>query len=182
MKLMSNDPVVRLGEDPEGVHRARVAARRLRSDLLMFRPLLDRDWADALREEIGWLGRLLGPIRDAEVLGARIQQRVAAMVGLEPRSAKILLDGLESDRLAGRRRLLAGMRSRRYEARRAARPRSPGTGVEERVGGSTCRQHRVTDEASLGEALERCEGARSGLERCFPPCHSDRDEACALRG
>lgn len=115
MKLMSNDPVVRLGEDPEGVHRARVAARRLRSDLLMFRPLLDRDWADALREEIGWLGRLLGPIRDAEVLGARIQQRVAAMVGLEPRSAKILLDGLESDRLAGRRRLLAGMRSRRYE-------------------------------------------------------------------
>jgi len=115
IKLVSNDPVVRLGEDPEGVHKARVAARRLRSDLRTFRPLLDRDWAGALRDELRWLGRLLGPVRDAEVLGARLQRRVEEMVGLELASAKVLLDGLESDRLAGRRRLLEGLRSRRYE-------------------------------------------------------------------
>jgi CHAD domain-containing protein len=115
MKLVSNDPVVRLGEDPEGVHRARVAARRLRSDLRTFRPFLDRDWAGALRAELRWLARLLGPVRDAEVLGARLQRRVAEMVGLDVASAKVLLDSLESDRLAGRRRLLEGLRSRRYE-------------------------------------------------------------------
>jgi CHAD domain-containing protein len=115
IKLASNDPVVRLGEDPEGVHKARVAARRLRSDLRTFRPLLDRDWAEALRAELKWLGGLLGPVRDAEVLGARLQGWVPGMVGLEVASAKVLLDGLESDRLAGRRRLLEGLRSRRYQ-------------------------------------------------------------------
>ncbi len=115
IKLMSNDPVVRLGEDPEGVHRARVAARRLRSDLRTFRPLLDRDWAGALRAELEWLGRLLGPVRDPEVLGARLRRQVEEMVGLELASAKVLIDGLESGRLASRRRLLEGLRSRRYE-------------------------------------------------------------------
>jgi CHAD domain-containing protein len=115
IKLVSNDPVVRLGEDLEGVHKARVAVRRLRSDLRTFRPLVDRDWAGALRAELGWLGGLLGPVRDAEVLRARLQRRVPGMVGLEVASAKVLLDGLESDRLAGRRRLLEGLRSRRYE-------------------------------------------------------------------
>jgi CHAD domain-containing protein len=115
VKLVSNDPVVRLAEDPEGVHKARVAARRLRSDLRTFRPLLDRDWVGALRAELRWLGRLLGPVRDAEVLGARLQRRIEEMVGLELASAKVLLDALENDRLAARRRLLEGLRSRRYE-------------------------------------------------------------------
>ena len=115
IKLVSNDPIVRLGEDPEGVHRARVAARRLRSDLRTFRPLLDRDWAGALRAELRWLARLLGPVRDAEVLGARLQEGVEDMAGLELPSAKVLLDGLESDRLDARRHLLEGLRSRRYE-------------------------------------------------------------------
>jgi CHAD domain-containing protein len=115
IKLVSEDPIVRLGEDPEGVHRTRVAARRLRSDLRTFLPLLDRDWAEALRDELTWLGRLLGPVRDAEVLGARLEDDVGDMIGLERASAKVLLDGLETDRLGARRRLLKGLRSRRYE-------------------------------------------------------------------
>ena len=115
IKLVSNDPIVRLGEDLEGVHRMRVAARRLRSDLRTFRPLLDRDWDGALRAELAWLGRLLGPVRDAQVLGARLQDGVGEMAGYELASAKVLLDGLETDRLDARRRLLDGLRSRRFE-------------------------------------------------------------------
>ena len=87
-------------------------------------------WAESLRAELRWLGRLLGPVRDAEVLGARLRRRVAAMVGLRSASAKVLLDGLESDRLAGRRRLLEGMRSRRYQdlvVRLVARARDRGS-------------------------------------------------------
>lgn len=115
IKLVRNDPIVRLGEDPEGVHRARVATRRLRSDLRTFRPLLDGEWTGALRDELTWLGRLLGPARDAEVLAARLQEGVEEMVDLELASAKVLLDGLEADRLDARRRLLECLRSRRYE-------------------------------------------------------------------
>jgi CHAD domain-containing protein len=115
IRLVSHDPILRVGEDPEGVHQARVAVRRLRSDLRTFRPVVDRDWAEALRVELGWLGRLLAPVRDAEVLGARVQERIERMVGLELASAKVLLDGLETDRLDARRRLLEGLDSRRYE-------------------------------------------------------------------
>jgi CHAD domain-containing protein len=115
IRLVSSDPIVRVGEDPEGVHKARVAVRRLRSDLRTFRPLVDRDWAETLRIELRWLGRLLGPVRDAEVLGKRLQQRIEGMEGLELASAKVLLDGPETDRLDARRRLLEGMDSRRYE-------------------------------------------------------------------
>ncbi len=115
IRLVSHAPVVRIGEDPEGVHQTRVAVRRLRSDLRTFRPLVDRDWAEALRVELEWLGRLLAPVREAEVLGARLHVRVERMVGLELASAKVLLDGLETDRLDARRRLLEGLDSRRYE-------------------------------------------------------------------
>ena len=114
IQLVSHDPIVRAGEDPEGVHKARVAVRRLRSNLRTFRPLVDRDWAEALRVELGWLGRLLAPVRDAEVLAARLEERIEPMAGLEAASAKVLLDRLENDRLVARGRLLEGLDSRRY--------------------------------------------------------------------
>ena len=46
-RLLVADPVARVGDDPEGVHQARVATRRLRSDLRTFAPLLDPAWVDA---------------------------------------------------------------------------------------------------------------------------------------
>ena len=137
IRLVSHDPIARVGEEPEGVHQARVAVRRLRSDLRTFRPLLDRDWAEALRVELRWLGRLLAPVRDAEVLAARLHERIDGMVALELASAKVLLDGLEADRLEARRRLLGGLDSRRYEELvlclvRAALAPVPRTGLVDR--------------------------------------------------
>ena len=67
-QLISNDPAVRIGEDPEGVHQARVATRRLRSDIKTFRRLMDPDEVESLRRELGWLGELLGGVRDGQVL------------------------------------------------------------------------------------------------------------------
>jgi CHAD domain-containing protein len=52
----------------ESVHRLRIAARRLRSALTSYRPLLARGAADDLRDELRWLGRSLGDARDSEVL------------------------------------------------------------------------------------------------------------------
>ena len=78
-RLLANDPVVRQDSDPEGVHQARVATRRLRSDLRTFGALLDPDWTDALRAELGWIGGLLGAVRDADVLLERLDDRIAAL-------------------------------------------------------------------------------------------------------
>lgn len=75
-QLIAHDPGVRLGDDPEDVHQARVATRRLRSSLRTFRDLLDGDWTKSLRTELRGLGRDLGGVRDTEVLLDRLRERV----------------------------------------------------------------------------------------------------------
>jgi CHAD domain-containing protein len=67
-RLILNDPSIRLGDNPEAVHHARVSTRRLRSDLKTLLPLLDESAIALLRDELQWLGRSLGAVRDADVL------------------------------------------------------------------------------------------------------------------
>ena len=57
---------------PDSVHQVRVAARRLRSNLRTFDPLLDHEWAVGLEEELAWLADEMGMIRDSEVLEVRL--------------------------------------------------------------------------------------------------------------
>jgi CHAD domain-containing protein len=68
VQLMEHLPAARLGIEPEGVHQARVATRRLRSDLRTFHPLLDPTWTAQLQPELRWLGGALGRVRDDDVL------------------------------------------------------------------------------------------------------------------
>jgi len=68
-------------DEPDAVHQMRVATRRLRSALATFRPLLDRDVTDPLRDELKWLGEVLGAARDAEVIRDHLKERVAAEPG-----------------------------------------------------------------------------------------------------
>jgi CHAD domain-containing protein len=56
----------------------RVGVRRLRTDLKIFRPLLDTEWAKGLRAELSWLADALGAVRDAEVLRDRLRQTAGA--------------------------------------------------------------------------------------------------------
>lgn len=75
-ELLARDPQVRQDE-PDSVHKMRVATRRLRSALTTFRPLLDRERVDPLRDELRWLAGVLGAARDAEVLHARLRALLA---------------------------------------------------------------------------------------------------------
>jgi len=113
-KLVASDPVVRIGDDPEGVHQARVATRRLRSHLRTFRDLLDPDWTQSLREELKWLGDELGAVRDADVLLERLEGRVAELEPDDQSSAEPLLGRLRHEREGARAVLLDGLRSDRY--------------------------------------------------------------------
>jgi CHAD domain-containing protein len=115
-RLIRHDPVVRLDTDVEGVHQARVATRRLRSDLRTFRSLLDADWAQSLRDELGWLADSLGAVRDRDVLLGRLRARVAALPAPDGRSARPVLAALEAERDEAYGELLATIRSERYLA------------------------------------------------------------------
>ncbi|PWU21564.1 MAG: CHAD domain containing protein [Candidatus Rokuibacteriota bacterium] len=116
VRLIQHDPVVRLDTDPEGVHQARVATRRLRSDLRTFRPLIDPSWAAALRDELGWLAGALGAVRDADVLLARIGRRAARLPESTGRGALRVLAALESARGEAYAELLTTLRTEPYLA------------------------------------------------------------------
>lgn len=77
-KLTRHELGVREGT-PDSVRKLRIAARRLRSDLTTFRPLLDPQWAKALGQELGTLARGLGAARDREVTLQRLERDVAVL-------------------------------------------------------------------------------------------------------
>lgn len=79
-ELRSGEPGARI-DSPDAVHRMRVASRRLRSSLATFRPLFRGSKTQSLREELQWLGTVLGPARDVEVMRAHLQESAAARVG-----------------------------------------------------------------------------------------------------
>src|SRR5213080_1650378 len=112
--LLHNDPLVRTGRDPEAVHQARVATRKLRSNLRTFGPLLDPEWTEPLRSELGWLAMGLGAVRDREVLLERLRERGKSLPVSDQRSAASLLQILEVEINELRKKLLADLDSQRY--------------------------------------------------------------------
>jgi len=114
IRLILHDPVVRLDVDPEGVHQARVATRRLRSDLRTFRSLIEQDFATAVRDELGWLAAILGEVRDGDVLLERLRGRAAELPEEERAGTHAVLATLEQDRNAAHARLLETFGSTRY--------------------------------------------------------------------
>jgi CHAD domain-containing protein len=116
LRLFRHEAGVRIGEDPEAVHQARVATRRLRSTLRTFSSLLEPEWTDRLRDELKWLADLLGEVRDTDVLLGRFRDHLAALPATDAKVGPRLLAGLVEQREAARRRLLAGMAEPRYAA------------------------------------------------------------------
>jgi CHAD domain-containing protein len=116
LRLIGNDPGVRIGTDPEPVHQARVAPRRLRSDLRTFGSVLSEEWSDPIRAELKWIGGLLGDVRDTEVLLDRLEGRLAELPATDIDDGKQLLDELSERREHNRAELLQAMRSDRYLA------------------------------------------------------------------
>jgi len=115
-RIIRHDPGIRLGDDPEHVHQARVGTRRLRSDLRTFRRLLDPEWAALVRAELGWLAAALGEVRDADVLTARLRDQIRTLPGTDTKGAAGLLRRLAAQREEARVRLVAALDTERYLA------------------------------------------------------------------
>ena len=113
-RIVEHDPVIRLDLDVEGVHQMRVATRRLRADLRTFRPVLDREWSEPLRDEAKWLGRALGRVRDADVMLASMRERRDELPERDRHGADRLVARLESDREAALATMQNVLDGRRY--------------------------------------------------------------------
>ena len=114
IRILRHDAGVRIGEDPEDVHQARVGTRRLRSDLKTFKSLLDPEWLEGMRTELRWLGGALGTVRDADVLLERLHRQAASLADADAPGAATVVRRLVNQREAGRAELLEAMSGPRY--------------------------------------------------------------------
>jgi triphosphatase len=73
-QIIRNEALLRRRDDSELLHQMRVGFRRLDASISLFKPMLrDRD-SDAIRAELRWAGKRLAPVRDLDVLIARLRK------------------------------------------------------------------------------------------------------------
>jgi len=89
---------VPLDADPEDVHRARVATRRLRGILRAFRPCFASEAVVSLDDELAWLATRLGPTRDADVMLERLGDTRGLLEEDEGAAAEGVLELLREER------------------------------------------------------------------------------------
>lgn len=97
---------------PEAIHQTRVAARRLRSDLQTFKPLLDPVWVRHVRSDLKWLGEVLGLVRDVDVLAQDLDLSGPPSAGMKGVAG--LREQLHHERTLGAERVALALQSERY--------------------------------------------------------------------
>lgn len=118
--------------EPEGVHRFRAAVRRLRSVLRTYQPLLEASWLEATTIDLRWLARVLGEVRDLDVLEERLRQEVGAG-DLAPETLEPLWSTVDARRTAARQAMGMCLNEERYRfllARLDRASEQPPTGPE----------------------------------------------------
>ena len=102
--MLAHEPGVRLGEDPEELHDMRVATRRLRAALKLYKKVLPRR-AENYERDLRYFANALGEVRDLDVHLER----------LAGETLKEIVAALEQRRVEARRRMLEVLDSNRYE-------------------------------------------------------------------
>lgn len=112
--MLAHAPGTRVGADPEELHQMRVAVRKMRALLKTGQAFLDQRWLRPLRAELGWLGGVLGPVRDLDVLLERLASQVDDFDATDRAAFARLTARLEEEHARNRRELVAALDSDRY--------------------------------------------------------------------
>lgn len=113
-EMRNHEPGTRLGEDPEELHDMRVPTRRMRAAMKVFQDALP-ERARWLREELRWVARALGDVRDLDV---QIECLQAWKEEANDKSAEFMdriLKITEKRRAEARKNMLEVLESGRYE-------------------------------------------------------------------
>lgn len=108
-----NETGVRDAADTEFVHQMRVAQRRLRTAMRLFKGWADEAWADRIEPDLKWLGKLLGNARDRDVF---VDSTLPALANADTDAARwaATREAADVQRLAARAKVQEAMASRRY--------------------------------------------------------------------
>ena len=108
--MLAHEPGVRLGEDPEELHDMRVATRRLRAALKLYKEVLPRR-AERYERDLRFFAGALGEVRDLDVH----LERIAAEASRNGEVLEEVSAALVERRAGARRRMLEVLDSDRYE-------------------------------------------------------------------
>jgi CHAD domain-containing protein len=109
-------------DQPDAVHKMRVATRRMRTALRTFGRVVERDATRPLAGELKWFAGVLGEARDAEVLLARLGTTIRGLpdeLVLGPVLARVT-GRLARERAAAHAKVVEAMDGDRYRALRDA--------------------------------------------------------------
>ena len=102
------------GRDSEDLHDMRVAVRRLRAAVQLFRPYLPKEQVTYLRKNLRRLGRALGPARDCDVMLDNLAAYRAAAPASTEHAFAPLARRWRKQRKRARQAMLAYLESERY--------------------------------------------------------------------
>jgi CHAD domain-containing protein len=108
--LKQHLPGAMAGGDSEELHQFRVALRKTRALLTLFRDTLPE--AASFKDEFKWLATATGAVRDLDVLSAQALRRTAAL-GVIAAHATPIVEELRYERAAALKKLGATLRSKR---------------------------------------------------------------------
>jgi inorganic triphosphatase YgiF len=108
-----NEEPILVARDPEAVHQVRVAIRRFRAAVWVFRNLMDEEVYDRLRNELRWMQGAFGPARDFDVFA---RQSVGALIAHFPDDQELLQlrRATEQAREAGYEQAIAALENPRW--------------------------------------------------------------------
>ncbi len=97
-----NEALLLVHYEERALHQARVAVRRLRSALTLFKPVLLEADVARFQQELRWLAGMLGEARDLDVLHGRLADDAQAAIGqARAQSHARVREWLESARVRG---------------------------------------------------------------------------------
>lgn len=114
--IRDNEAGSRVGTDIEHVHQMRVATRRIRAYLKAAKPALDAGAADQLRSDLSALARVLGEVRDLDVMIDRLHSEADDLGGHDGEALNRLVHQLDSRRDAARAALVAELDRKTFPA------------------------------------------------------------------
>ncbi|MCR9218742.1 MAG: CYTH and CHAD domain-containing protein [Alphaproteobacteria bacterium] len=113
-QVLANDSVIRAGADPEGVHQARVAVRRMRAALSAFRPVIEEGPRKRLAKPLRWMQQQTNPARDWDVF---LDETLAPVLAERPEhpGLKALAKRAGKKRKRGYKRAVAALDRKRFQ-------------------------------------------------------------------
>ena len=112
---LANHAVAVDGREPEGVHQVRVALRRMRSALSVFKDVFEPEYHQAFSGEVRWLADELGDARDWDVLDEEVLTPVIGSMGGDGGLSALQAAAREA-RQSGQERARVALRSPRATA------------------------------------------------------------------